>query len=335
MGSHGGGTAEGQVAALASLGITEAAMGAPIMADMATVPAGTLGGGVTVHTDKLAAGADLVIPVARIKPHTDFRGKIESGPSKMLTIGLGHREGAAAIHAVGLSRLSETIAEAGQLLIRVLRVPFCVAIVEDALDAAAIIEVVPSEALGSREPEMLDLARAWMPYLPVPELDVLVVQEMGKDISGNGMDPNITGRFYDPRLTARTSVGRLAVLDLTSHTAGNATGIGVADVVTTRLAGKIDWHQTYTNEITSGTPQGVRLPLVAIDDEEALAIAVRTLGMPPHRIRLGWIQNTLRLSRLMVTEPVLRSVAGEVRVLARPEPIRFTGGELVPPAFPA
>jgi hypothetical protein len=210
-----------------------------------------------------------------------------------------------------------------------------VAIVEDALDAAAIIEVVPSEALGSREPEMLDLARAWMPYLPVPELDVLVVQEMGKDISGNGMDPNITGRFYDPRLTARTSVGRLAVLDLTSHTAGNATGIGVADVVTTRLAGKIDWHQTYTNEITSGTPQGVRLPLVAIDDEEALAIAVRTLGMPPHRIRLGWIQNTLRLSRLMVTEPVLRSVAGEVRVLARPEPIRFTGGELVPPAFPA
>lgn len=334
MGSHGGGTAEGQVAVLASLGITEAAMGAPIMADMATVPVGTLDGGITVYTDKLAAAADLVIPVSRVKPHTDFRGKIESGPAKMLTIGLGHRDGAEAIHAVGLSRLSETIAEAGQLLIRVLRVPFCVAIVEDALDAAAIVEVVPSEALESREPELLDLARAWMPYFPVSELDVLVVQEMGKDISGNGMDPNITGRFYDPRLTARTGVDRLVVLDLTRHTGGNATGIGMADIVTTRLAGKIDWHQTYTNDITSGTPVGVRLPLVAIDDEEAFAIAVRTLGVPPRRIRLGWIQNTLRLSRLMVSEPVLGSVAGDVRVLARPEPIRFAGGELVPPAFP-
>ena len=201
MGSHGGGTATGQSSVLASLGITEEEIGAPIRADMATVEVGTLPSGVAIHTAKLAASADLVVPIARVKAHTDFRGPLESGPTKMLAIGLGNHVGAESLHSVGLRRLSDTIAEAGQLLVQLLHVPFCVAIVEDAHEAAGIVEVIPAENLARREPELLDIANAWMPYLPVPGLDVLAIQEMGKDISGNGMDPNITGRFYDPRLT--------------------------------------------------------------------------------------------------------------------------------------
>jgi hypothetical protein len=334
MGSHGGGSAEGQVEVLEALGICESTVGAPIVSGMETVQVGTTPNGVPVFADRHAFAADLVIPVARVKPHTDFRGTIESGPTKMLVIGLGNRNGAEAIHSVGLARLSETIAEAGQVVIRGLKVPFCVAIVEDAHESAAVVEVVPSEALAAREPELLLLAREWMPYLPVPDLDVLVVQEMGKNISGDGMDPNITGRFYDPVFTSGPSVQRLAVLDLTAETGGNATGVGMADIVTSRLAGKVDWHQTYTNEVTSNTPQGARLPLVAVDDEEALAVAVKTLGSPPSdKVRLGWIKNTLSLSRLMVTLPVLESLNGKARILGDPAPIGFHKGALDLPAL--
>ena len=203
MGSHGGGSADGQVDVLAALGISESTMGAPIVSSMETVQLGETPGGVPVFTDRRASEADLVIPVARVKPHTDFRGRIESGPTKMLAIGLGNRQGASSIHSVGLARLSQTIADAGAIVARALKVPFCIAIVEDAFEKAAIVEVIPSKALASREPEPLALAREWMPYLPVTELDVLIVQEMGKNISGDGMDPNITGRFYDPKFASR------------------------------------------------------------------------------------------------------------------------------------
>ena len=333
MGSHGGGTAQGQESVLAALGITEQEVGAPVRPCMATVQVGAVSPGVAVHTAELAATADLVIPIARVKPHTDFRGRFESGPTKMLAIGLGNRDGAESLHSVGLRNLSETIAEAGRLLIRILHVPFCVAIVEDAHEAAGIIEVIPAERIPDREPELLDVARAWMPFLPVPALDVLLVQQMGKDISGNGMDPNITGRFYDSELTGGTAVERLVALDLTGPTGGNATGIGVADVVTARLASRIDWHTTYTNEMTAGTPAGARLPLVAVDDEEALAIAVRTLGRPPSAVGIVWIQDTLHLSTMMASVPVLEALPSEVRVLAEPRPVVFSDGKLLLPSL--
>jgi hypothetical protein len=332
MGSHGGGSAEGQVEVLAALGITEAAMGVAIVSSLDTVQLGVTPGGVPVFTDRCAWTADLVIPVARIKPHTDFHGRIESGPTKMLAIGLGNRQGAHSIHSVGLAKLSQTISDAGQIVARALKVPFCIGIVEDAFENAAIVEVIPAEALDSREPELLALARDWMPYLPVAELDVLVVQQMGKNISGDGMDPNITGRFYDPQFASGPEVQRLVTLDLTQETGGNACGMGMADIVTARLAGKVDWHQTYTNEVTAGTPHGARLPMVALDDEEALAIAVGTLSsVPPRRARLAWIQNTLSLSRLLVSVPVLDAVSGQVRALADPAPITFDAGTLTLP----
>ena len=334
MGSHGGGSAEGQVEVLESLGISEASVGAPVMSGMDTVHVGTTPNGFPVFTDRHASHADLVIPVARVKPHTDFRGDIESGPTKMLAIGLGNRRGAEAIHSAGLARLSQTIAEAGQIVARHLNVPFCVAIVEDAFESTAVVEVVPAESLAVREPELLELAREWMPYLPVPELDILIIQEMGKNISGNGFDPNITGRFYDPRFVNGPEVQRLAVLDLTHETGGNATGVGMADIVTSRLAGKVDWHQTYTNEVTANTPVGARLPLVALDDEEAFAVAFKTLGSPPSsEVGLAWIKNTLTLSPLLVTVPLLESARGRITVLGDPVPIGFDNGVLVLPGL--
>ena len=332
MGSHGGGSAEGQVEVLEALGVSESSVGAPVVSGMDTVHIGTTSSGFPVFTDRHASHADLVIPVARVKPHTDFRGAIESGPTKMLAIGLGNRRGAEAIHTAGLARLSHTIAEAGQIVARRLNVPFCVAIVEDAFESTAIVEVVSPEALAVREPELLIQAREWMPSLPVPELDVLIVQEMGKNISGNGIDPNITGRFYDPQFASGPSVQRLAVLDLTLETGGNATGVGMADIVTSRLASNVDWHQTYTNEVTANTPVGARLPLVALDDEEAFAVAIKTLGsLPSSELRLAWIKNTLTLSPLLVTVPVLESARGRVTVLGDPVPVGFDNGVLVLP----
>jgi hypothetical protein len=334
MGSHGGGSAAGQVEILGALGISEATVGAPIVSSPDTVQIGMTPDGVEVFTGRHASEADLVIPVARIKPHTDFHGRFESGPTKMMAIGLGNRRGAESIHSVGLGRLSETIAHAGAIVASALKVPFCVAIVEDAFDCAAIVEVVPAESLATREPELLALARDWMPYLPAAELDVLVVQEMGKNISGDGMDPNITGRFYDPQFASGPTVQRLVVLDLTPESGGNATGVGMADVVTTRLADKVDWHQTYTNEVTANTPHGSRLPLVALDDEEAFAVAVKTLGaVPADQVRLACIKNTLSLARLLVTTPLLDSLDAEARVIAAPTAIEFNKGELVIPSF--
>lgn len=332
MGSHGGADADGQVRVLAALGITEASIGAPILSAMDTVLLGRTPAGIPVHTDRRALEADLVVPVARVKPHTDFRGPIESGPTKMLAIGLGKQRGAEAIHAVGLPRLSQTIAETGAVVLEHLRVPFCVAVVEDAYDAAAIVEVVPAEQLVSREPELLVTARQWMPSLPAGELEILVVQEMGKDISGDGMDPNITGRFYLPEMSGEPDVQRLVLLDLTAATHGNATGIGMADIVTRRAADKVDWFQTYTNEVTAHTPHGARLPLVALDDEEAFAVALRTLTAGARSgVRLAWIRNTLSLSRLMVTLPVLESLreGADVQPVSDPVPIAFEHGALV------
>jgi Lactate racemase N-terminal domain len=335
MGSHGGGTADGQVQVLEALGFTHEAVGARIVSGMETILLGETSHGVPVLTDRNAAAADLVIPVARVKPHTDFRGPIESGPTKMLAIGLGKQRGAQTVHSVELSRFSAAIAEVGATVLQKLSVPFCIAIVEDAYDEAGIVEVIPTEVLAAREPELLVVARAWMPSLPVDELEILVVQEMGKNISGNGMDPNITGRFYVPGVDGGSTVQRLVVLDLTAQTHGNATGLGVADVVTRRLADKVDWQQTYTNEVTAHTPVGARLPLVALDDEEAFAVALHTLtSVPRSDVRLAWIRNTLTISEVMLTLPALDSLHAGADVVpgSRPMPISFDERVLSLPA---
>lgn len=332
MGSHGGGTADGQVTMLASLGVTEDAVGAPIRSGMDTVVIGAVEG-IDVHVDRIAATeADVIVPVARVKPHTDFRGAIESGVLKMLSIGLGKHRGADSLHRVPADRMSSVIASAGALVVDTLPVAFAVAVIEDAYDHIGHVEVVPRAEITRREPELLRIASSWMPSLPFRDVDVLVVEEMGKDISGSGMDPNITGRFYDPRPDAVPRVGVLVVLSLTGASHGNATGMGIADVVTSRLAQRVDWRATYTNEVAARMLAGPKLPLVAADDEDALAVAVHCLGMVrPEDARVAWIRNTLSLSRMRVSLPLweeLRDVP-TLSPLGAPQRPQFRDGRLV------
>jgi len=341
MGSHGGGTAEGQVEVLASYGVTESAMGAPVRASMDTVELGQVLDGIRVFMDRIAfTEADAIIPVARVKPHTDFRGEIESGLHKMLGIGFGKHRGASYMHSFPLDHFGHLVPPVGQLVLQKASVPFGIAIVEDSFEDAAIVEAVPGEAFATREPELLRLAKEWLPRLPFDQVDVLVVQEVGKNVSGSGMDPNVTGRFSLPSLPRHIQIGRLVALDLTPETHGNATGLGVADITTRRAAAKIDWHKTYTNHVTACVLDGAKLPLAAESDQEAVAIAVRTLwGTPPQSVRLAWIKNTLELETLWVSEPLWAELSrsGTIEALGEPTPIRFTadGSLVVGSAHPA
>jgi hypothetical protein len=331
MGSHGGGTAQGQLGVLAGLGVTEESVGAPIRASMDTHVVGEVHG-VEVHTDRVAGEADAVIVLARVKPHTDFRGPVESGVTKILAIGLGNHRGAESVHRVDPADFSAAISEAAALVMRAVPVVAAVAVVEDAHDRIALLEVLRPEEIARREPELLRLAAEWMPSLPFDDVDVLVVQEMGKDIAGTGMDPNITGRFYVPRPDARPRIGFLAMLSLRASTHGNATGMGLADVVTRRFAEEVDWRATYTNELTSRLLAGPKLPMVAADDQDAIAVAVQCLGLvPPEEARIAWIRNTLAITRLRMSLPLWRELEGDPRlsVVSEPERPRFVDGRLV------
>jgi hypothetical protein len=333
MGSHGGGTAGGQIEVLAGYGITERQVGAPIRASMDTVELGAVLDGVQVYIDRIAyTEADAIIPVARVKPHTDFRNRIESGLHKMLTIGFGKHRGASYVHTFPLDRFGEMIEAGGQLVLREANVPFGIAIVEDGHEDPAIIEAVPGERFQEREPELLCLAKEWLPRLPFPAADVLLVQEIGKNISGSGMDPNVTGRFKLPSIPKPVELTRVVVLGLTEETHGNACGIGFADVVSRRAADEIDLVKTYTNHVTAQVLEGAKLPLVAESDQEALAIATRTLyRRPTEEARIAWIKNTLELEELYLSEPLWAEVSEreELEPLSDPEPIRFDGGALV------
>lgn len=327
MGSHGGATAAGQAAVLASYGITEEQVGAPIRASMDTVELGTVLDGVPVFTDRIAfTEADAIIPVARVKPHTDFRSDVESGLHKMLAIGLGKYRGASTVHTFPLDRFGETIKAAAQRVLERAPVVFGIAIVEDGHEKPGIIEAVPGACFAEREPDLLRLAKEWLPRLPFTRADILLVQELGKNISGSGMDPNVTGRFADPSIPKPVDVGRIIVLDLTEETQGNGCGVGFADLVTRRAAEKIDLAKTYTNHVTSQLLEGAKLPLVAETDQEAIAIAASTLyRQVPDRARIAWIRNTLELSELRLSEPLWEEVGGnpDLEALGEPEPVRF------------
>lgn len=338
MGSHAGGVAEGQAELLASYGITESYLGAPIRASMETVDVGDVLDGIHVVFDRVAwTEADAVVPVARVKPHTDFRGEVESGMQKMLAIGLGKRRGAEYMHTFPLMRFGELIPAAAGLILQRKNVPFGIAIVEDHYERPGIIEAVPGEAIQAREPELLKQAWAWLPQLPATEIDILLVQEMGKDISGAGMDPNVTGRHTMP-LVPRVRVRRLAVFGLTAKTNGTATAIGMADIVTRRLAEGIDFYSTYVNHISSNSIEGAKLPLIAETEQEAVAIAALTLGRTaPEAASIAWIQNTLRLDRLWVNEPLWRTIRDDpmIESLAEPSPMAFDAEGRLVVGFPS
>src|SRR6185436_2998473 len=318
-------TAEGQRKVLEGYGITEASTGVAVRATMDTVIVGALPDGTPVHMDRFAAEADGIVVINRIKPHTAFRGATESGLTKMLAIVIGKIIGAATYHQQGMDTFPELLPRIRDVNLANRNVLFGVGIVENAHDQTAVIEVIPAEQIAAREPLLQDMAKKLMPQLFFDEIDVLVIDEMGKNISGAGFDPNITGRNrravqwnYGPRTK------KIVILGLTPETGGNATGLGGADIITMRLFREIDIPSTYANIITSMNLDGGAIPMVMNTEQEAIQLAVKTVvRVKPRDCRIVRIHNTLELAQIQVSEPLL----AEVR--ARPD--RF---QIASPAAP-
>ncbi len=320
MGSHGGGTAEGQVHMLRHLGITEEFVGAPIVSSMEVKEVGRTHFDTPVYVDaNLCTRADKVIVVNRIKPHSDFDFEIESGVCKMLVIGMGKHKGAVTAH-----RLSNRMNGYGTMLKAIYPVvhkalPFLfgVGIIENQYDQTSSLHLLNAASFWEEEKALLPIAKANIGRLPFKQMDVLVVDEMGKNISGPGMDPNVTGRRYvrgSPPLT-EPEVMRLFVRDLTPQAEGNATGIGLADFTTKRLVQKIDMRPTMINCITGGAPEYARIPLSYEQDREALQTAYDTSGvLDSMKLRLAWIKNTLELETLWASAPMLAEVQADPRL---------------------
>jgi hypothetical protein len=306
MGSHGGASSPGQVEVLHELGVVAEALEVPVEASMEVEQVGQLGTGRPVYVGRAALGCDVVVPINRVKPHTDFRARVESGLTKMLTIGLGKERGASSLHGAGFAAFAEVLPEALELVLGVVRVPFGVALIEDAWHRLCRAEVVLGEEILDRDEALLKEAWDHFGRLPFEEVDVLVLKEMGKTVSGAGMDPNVTGRFPGDPLPVPTAVSRLAVLDLREDSGGNAQGVGAADVVTERLRAKVNWGATYANALASKTLSGAKLPVVARSDADALSLVVESLvGRGPQDTRLVAMVNTLEVSRLAISLPLV------------------------------
>src|SRR5688500_16586509 len=308
MGSHGGATAGGQAAVLETYGINQERMGCPIRSSMEVVDLRADGRGShgaqerdVLFMDRQAWQSDGVIVINRIKPHTDFHGEFESGLVKMTVIGLGKEKQARAMHAWGIIGLRDMVPPMARRVVETGKILLGVGIVENAYDETAMIEAIASQDFFAREPEWLVIAKQNMPRLPVEDIDVLIIDQLGKNISGTGIDTNIIGRIRiegqpepsTPRIKA------IVVGDLTPETHGNACGVGLADVVTRRLADKIEFKTTYTNIITSGFLERGKLPVVAETDEHALEIALRAAGcIDAENARVIRIRDTLHLSEI-------------------------------------
>lgn len=313
MGSHGGATGPGQTKVLASLGLTSDALGCEIRSSMDTVQVATIAGGIPVHLDANAAAADAVIVVNRIKPHTHFRGPTESGLTKMLAIGAGKHVQALLMHAHGVAGLRDLVPVSTQALVDTGRILAGVALIEDGEHRLSRVEVVPAGLISEREPVLLTEARALMPTLPVNDIDLLIVDRMGKDISGTGMDTNVLGRvraldfvgFDSPRV--RVVYAR----SLTKATAGNAIGVGLADLAHRRLVEAIDPYVTAVNAMTGGSPQTAAVPITATSDREAMQFYSRFLqgARGTAELHCVRIRDTLSLDRLLVSSAIAHKPA--------------------------
>lgn len=318
MGSHGGGTSEGQEEVLRGYGITEDTMGVPINSSMETEIIGETADGLEVHFSKPALQADYVIPVGRVKPHTDFSGKVESGLCKMLAIGGGKHNGCSRIHREGFPALEHTVPDVAEVIIGKVTIPFGLAIIENAFEKTHTVEAVPGKEIMIREPELLKLAKSLMPRIKFDDIDVLIIERIGKDISGTGMDTNIIARdSFGPLPRAVPRIQRIIIEDLTEGAHGNAIGFGMADFILRSALDKIDFNATYTNGIASGNTNGMKIPVIADTEEEAIRAALQTcIGIDINNPRIVKIKDTLHLSEIEVSENMLSlcSDKGEFRL---------------------
>ena len=310
MGSHGGATADGQVTVLESLGITEATIGAPVRASMDVVELGRIRGNTPICCDRLAFESDGIVVCNRIKAHTGFAGDYESGLLKMMVIGLGKHVGTAGLHRLGFGEFAKVVPEAASVILKKAPILFGVGIVENAYNQIARIEVMSPDSIFEREKELLHFAKSIMGRLLVSEMDLLIVDELGKDISGAGMDSNVTGRSASGLRRANApTIERIIVRDLSKKTGGNSLGMGLADFMCKRAADKVDLSSAYTNAITAGALLGAKLPIIAASDRDAISLAIRSsTGPPSAEKRIVHIQNTKSLETIWLSSAFLPEI---------------------------
>ena len=326
MGSHGGAMAEGQIGVLAEYGITEQTMGCPIRSSMETVVLGTTPSGAHVHMDKNAYGADATIVVARVKAHTGFKAPIESGMCKMMTIGLGKHAGALSTHAHGLG---ETIPDYARTVIEKGNIVLGVPLVENAFHKLCRIEAVAPDRIHETDRRLLQLSNSHLPRVPFDHLHVLIVDTMGKNISGSGMDYNVIGIWRRIGGERQPWYERIVVLDVTPESEGNCVGMGMADFTTRRLFDKVDMHKTYTNVLTaSNTIEGLlsgKIPIVMESDRKAVEAALNSVTLDGAPLRLVRIHSTLHLDEFHATEALLPEIEAnpQLQVAGEATPMQF------------
>ncbi|MEM5789281.1 MAG: lactate racemase domain-containing protein [Syntrophobacteraceae bacterium] len=329
MGSHGGATAEGQQDVLHHLGISEATVAAPIKSSMDVVPLGTLDNGAEVFVSRDIFETDHLVVINRVKPHTAFRSDVESGLCKMLAVGCGKHQGALNMHKFGLG---ESIKPAAELILSRVPVLCGLAIVENSLDLPCTVRVATPENFIAIDSQLLEKARGLLPRIPVDQLDILIVDEMGKNISGAGIDPNVIGfwrREGGPRIPDYRT---LILLDLTDQSKGNALGLGMVDLTSKRVMDKVDLKVSYTNALTTGIWRAVRIP-ITLETDRAVLDAALVHVMDPSRVRMARIMNSLSLEYLWVSREVAKELGsnGGVEVDDTPIPIAFdSNGRMLP-----
>ncbi len=321
MGSHGGATAEGQRDMLAGMGITADTVGAPIRSSMETVEIGVSANGFPVHIDRFAAEADGIIVVNRIKPHVAFRGRCESGLMKMIVIGMGKQKGADTCHELGFGTMAENLQSMGRVTLAKAKILCGVALLENAYHETARVEVIAREEIPVREPALLEEAWRLYPRLYFERLDVLIIDEIGKDISGTGFDTNVVGRYHTPYVSGGPTITRIACLDITERSHGNANGLGILDFTTRRAFDKFDFDNTYPNSLTSTVPTSVKIPMVLKSDRQAIQAAIKTCNiLKKAEVRLARIRNTVALDEIAVSENLLGEVRSNARLAVAGEP---------------
>ncbi len=336
MGSHGGATADGQVAVLQGYGITEQSTGVPIRSSMDVVETASLDDGTPLYTDRIAVEADAIVVINKIKPHADFKGTHESGLAKMISIGLANHKGAVSLHDHGFAQFHNVVPEAAERLLEKLPILFGVAILENAFDELMQVEVIAKDQILNRERELLETAKQSIGRLNFPEIDLLIIDEIGKNISGEGMDPNVTGRPGSrlPGFDA-PEIQKIVVLDVTAQSHGNGVGIGCADISTRRCVESLDLGAVYTNAITATILEPAKLPMILNNDEEAICVALKTCNrITPETAKIVRIKNTLEVHNIWVSPALLSHVNDEdsLSVAGPAHPLEFdsTGRLLAP-----
>ncbi|PZE22740.1 lactate racemase domain-containing protein [Paenibacillus xerothermodurans] len=328
MGSHGGATAEGQIEVLHSLGITEAYCQAPIISSMEVAEIGATDDGIPVYMDRHAFESDGVILINRIKLHTDFKSNIESGIMKMATIGLGKHKQALMLHTYGIHGIRDVMPQAARVVLRSGKIICGIGLVENALERTAIMESIPPHLIEIREQQLLKQSAALMPKLPAEDIDFLIVDEIGKNYSGTGMDTNIIGRIRIPGVQepAAPRIKYILARDLSEASHGNALGIGLADLTTRRLFDKVDFPTMNENVITSTFLTRAAVPIVLDNDRLAIAAALRSnWGVSSEDARIVHIANTLHLEQLSVSDAVLSDLQRDasIEILGKAEEMKF------------